>query len=421
MEFTQEYLDFVRENAAADPATLRLRFHKDPRPWLPLAINNIAALKKSRKFRLTDEVDLTPEVMPFEVSAQQATSARIALLHANLAGSASTVLDMTFGLGMDARLLAMNPERKILGFDLREELADAAKVNFRNFPGVEVRCGDSVAFLENYSGQPFDLIFIDPARRGNEGERLYNLHDCQPDLIRILPIIKRHSRRLMAKLSPMLDVTQTLRDIPGITSMHIVEEGNECKELLAIVDFTKEIAVPEIIIDRFSKGEHHRFSFTLPEEKDCQSSTDNEKPSAVLNRMPAVGEYLLEPSAATMKAAPFNLLARRFAAPMLHPNTHLYISPADSGGQLPTAVRDFPGNAYEIVEALPFTSSNLKKTARSVEKADIVVRNLKGFTSEELRRRLKTKPGGELRIYAVNIATPQGDTPVLLLVRPAGK
>lgn len=421
MEFNQEYLDFVRENAAADPATLRLRFHKDPRPWLPLAINNIAALKKSRKFRLTDEVDLTPEVMPFEVSAQQATSARIALLHANLAGNASTVLDMTFGLGMDARLLAMNPGRKILGFDLREELADAAKVNFRNFPGVEVRCGDSVAFLENYSGQSFDLIFIDPARRGNEGERLYNLHDCQPDLIRILPIIKRHSRRLMAKLSPMLDVTQTLRDLPGITSLHIVEEGNECKELLAIVDFTKEIAVPEIIIDRFSKGEHHRFSFTLSEEKDCQSSKGNEKPSAVLNRMPAVGEYLLEPSAATMKAAPFNLLARRFAAPMLHPNTHLYISPADSDGQLPTAVRDFPGNAYEIVKALPFTSSNLKKTARTVEKADIVVRNLKGFTSEELRRRLKTKPGGELRIYAVNIATPQGDTPVLLLVRPAGK
>lgn len=47
MEFNQEYLDFVRENAAADPATLRLRFHKDPRPWLPLAINNIAALKKA--------------------------------------------------------------------------------------------------------------------------------------------------------------------------------------------------------------------------------------------------------------------------------------------------------------------------------------------------------------------------------------
>lgn len=51
MEFNQEYLDFVRENSAADPATLRLRFHKDPRPWLPLAINNIAALKKSRKFQ----------------------------------------------------------------------------------------------------------------------------------------------------------------------------------------------------------------------------------------------------------------------------------------------------------------------------------------------------------------------------------
>ncbi|MDE6360192.1 MAG: class I SAM-dependent methyltransferase [Muribaculaceae bacterium] len=421
MEFNQEYLDFVRENAGADPATLRLRLHKDSRPWIPMAINNIAALKKSRKFRLAEDADLTPRVIPLEVSAQQATSARVALLHANLAGNATTVLDMTFGLGMDARLLAMDSGRRIIGFDLREELAAAAKVNFADFPNVEVRLGDSVAFLENYRGEPFDLIFIDPARRGKEGERLYNLHDCQPDLIEILPLIRRNSRRLMAKLSPMLDVSQTLRDLPGITSLHIVEEGNECKELLAIVDFEKEAAVPEIVIDRFARGEFRRFSFTIPEERDILSYPWPGNSGRLLDRMPRPGEYLLEPSAATMKAAPFNLLSQRFATPMLHPNTHLYVSPANGDGAIPANAEDFPGNTYLIEQALPLTSSNLKMIARNVGKAEIAVRNLKGFTSDGLRKRLKTKPGGDLKLYAVTIAAGGGDTQALLLVRPTGK
>lgn len=460
MEFSKEYIDFVEKHAGEDPAKLRLRFHGDSRLWLPLAINNIAALRKSRKFRLNDGADLTPRVIPLEVSAQQATSAQVALLHANLAKDAMSVLDMTFGLGMDARLLAMNPLRRILGFDLREELVAAAKVNFAEFPNVEVRRGDSVRFLEEYEGEAFDLIFIDPARRGLEGERLYNLHDCQPDLIENLPLIRRNSRRLMAKLSPMLDVTQTIRDLPGIRELHVVEEGNECKELLAIVDGgiktsgstyegnisdkwessdsekkegdsipdLEENAGPLIAIDRLSKGKLTNFSFRPSEERECG-------PTPPLGRLPRKGEFLLEPSAATMKAAPFNLLAKRFGTPFLHPNTHLYVSPAGEDGKMPSGMENFPGTVYRIEQALPLTSSNLKLLGRTVGRADIAVRNLKGFTPDSLRKRMKTKPGGESKIYAVTVATNggaslgspsdsghiAGETPALLVVSPAGE
>lgn len=420
MDFDKDYLDFVKANAGEDPARLRLRLHGDTRPWIRYAIDNISALKKSRKFRLAEDSDLTPPVIPLEVSAQQATSARIALLHANLARNASSVLDMTFGLGMDARLMAMDPTRRILGFDLREELVAAAKVNFVGFPNVEVRLGDSVEYLRGYDGPAYDLVFIDPARRGCEGQRLYNLHDCQPDLIEILPLIQRKSCRLMAKLSPMLDVTQTLRDLPGISQLHIVEEGNECKELLAIVDFNKDTAsTPEIVIDRLVKGELRRFSFSLQDERTACQAADAPRP--LLGQMPEAGDCLLEPSAATMKAAPFNLLARRFPVTALHPNTHLYLLSAATEDDQRQAAEDFPGNKYVIEQALPFTSSNLKLMARSVDKADIVVRNMKGFTSDSLRKRLKIKPGGELRLYALTVASANGDTPMLLLVRPSGK
>jgi hypothetical protein len=410
MEFSKEYIDFVAQHAADDPTRLRLRFHGDTRQWVPYAIDNIAALKKRKKFKLHDGRDFTPTVIPFELSAQQATSASIAQFHAELAGDAHTILDMTFGIGMDARFLAMGSNRRILGFDLREELVGAAKVNFADFPNVEVRQGDSVEFLKHYNGEKFDLIFIDPARRGSEGERLYNLHDCQPDLIELLPLIKAKSKRLIAKLSPMLDVTQTLRDLPGIVQLHVVEEGNECKELLAVIDFasgneaigtTSAISTAMICIDRLVSGERRQFAFTQAQEATT--------PLALLNRMPVAGEFICEPSAATMKAAPFNLLSTKFEAPALHPNSHLYVAP--------TAPSAFPGNCYEICQAVALTSSNLKQIAKSVDRADIAVRNLKGFTSDVLRKRLKLKSGGNLRLFATTLATSAGDTPILVLCK----
>jgi hypothetical protein len=110
-----------------------------------------------------------------------------------------------------------------------------------------------------------------------------------------------------------------------------------------------------------------------------------------------------------MKAAPFNLLSTKFEAPALHPNSHLYVAP--------TAPSAFPGNCYEICQAVALTSSNLKQIAKSVERADIAMRNLKGFTPDVLSKRLKLKSGGNLRLFATTLATPAGDTPILVLCK----
>jgi hypothetical protein len=402
MEFTEEYINFVKTHADADPNKLRLRFHKDSRPWLSYAINNIAALKKARKFRTSNGEDFTPCIIPLEISGQQATSATIAKFHSSFITKGASILDMTFGLGMDAQLISRIPDAKILGFDLQEELVAAAKVNFKEQKNVEVLHGNSVEFLEHYSGANFDVIFIDPARRGSEGERLYNLHDCQPDLIELLPLIRQHANKLIAKLSPMLDVSQTLRDLPGVCQLHVVEEANECKELLAIIDFQQSLDEPQIVIDRFVKGELQQFQFIQTVERNSSSSC--------LNRKPNVGEYLIEPSAATMKAAPFNSLSAQFSIASLHSNTHLYISSAEQSS--------FPGTMFEIEQVLDFSSSNLKQISKSISQADIVVRNLKGFTPDILRKRLKIKQGGNRRLYATTIALPGGASSILLLVKP---
>lgn len=421
MEFNNEYFEFVEKNAKIDPSTLRLRYHGDPRCWIPYAINNIEALRNRRKFILADGADLTPRVIPSQISAQQASSANVALLHSNLAGNALRILDMTFGIGMDARLMALHPYRTILGFDLQEALVDAAQINFADLKNVEVRMADSVEFLREYDGEPFDLIFIDPARRGESGQRLYNLHDCTPDLIELLPLLRSKCRRLMAKLSPMLDVTQTIRDLPGITALHIVEEAGECKELLAIVagncDAVNDVcsgvaatadgaseSVPEICIDRLLPGGLQRFRFTLPEEAEAQPM--------LLGRAPRKGELLLEPSPAAMKAGAFNLYSSRFNAAKLHPNTNLYV-PLDNDSD--TLSKDFPGTIFLLVDVYPLTSSNLKTLGKKLSPINITSRNLPSFPPELLAKKMKIKQGGSRRLFAVSISTPSGTEPYLLV------
>lgn len=456
--FDNDYFDFLKAHKGDDPSKLRLKFHKDSRPWIPLAINNIAALKKTKKFMTAEGMDYTPRVMPLEVSAQQSTSANVARFHASIAAALLEketvdspkeifrILDMTFGLGMDARMLAELPaflktsgsdarvKISVLGFDLQPELVAAANVNFAEYKEaenannvtVEVREGDSVNFLENYHDEPFDLIFIDPARRGKEGERLYNLHDCQPDITALMPEFQKKTRFVLAKLSPMLDVTQTLRDLPAASALHVVEEDGECKELFAVIDFESVPEEPVIVIDRLVHGCWSSFAFLRSDETALQQTTGNEGITEIL---PAPGMMLIEPSPATMKAAPFNLLSQKFGIKRLHPNTQLFLGTAplghvngdkglDASADESVACNYFkPGKEYEILKVWPFSSSNLKNLGKEVPKAEITLRNFFGFTPETLRKRLKIKPGGPLKLFATTVSTASGPERVLILVK----
>lgn len=428
MEFPAEYFEFIAKNRTADPNVLRLKFHGDPRAWLPYAINNIGALRSRSKFITIDGRDFTPRIIPIELSAQQSTSANIARLHTELAGNARTILDMTMGLGMDVRMMSLVPKRRIMGFELNPILAAAARINFEDSPAVEIVCGNSVDFIRDYSGEPFDLIFIDPARRGDQGQRLFNLHDCTPDLIELLATLREKSSRIMAKLSPMLDVSQTIRDLPGIEELHVVEEQNECKELLAIItgsnrhsddsqptigdqpvvdnqsitdDKLAHSDIP-IFIDRISASGIDQFRFTAAEES---AATET-----ILGRAPLPGEILLEPSPAAMKAGAFSLYSERFNAKKLHANTNLYIRSTSSPS--------FPGRQFIIEGVYPLTSSNLKTLGRKISPVNITTRNLPSFPPDLLARKMKIKQGGIRRLFAVTLTTPSGAAPYLLLASP---
>lgn len=102
-------------------------------------------------------------------------------------------VDLTCGLGIDCRAIVEaldagieGPESRVEAFaiEMSPLLALTAAFNFdeagvENIDVVEAECR---SWLEDYIGEPFGLAFIDPARRGADGARVYNIHDCSPDV-----------------------------------------------------------------------------------------------------------------------------------------------------------------------------------------------------------------------------------------------
>ncbi|MDE5970222.1 MAG: methyltransferase domain-containing protein [Muribaculaceae bacterium] len=383
IQLDSKFYDFVKAHSGDDPVKLRLRYGVDKNDEaINYALDHLVCVAKAgNKFTLADGTSWLPELMLNPLSVEQASSANVAKSRASLIDEGLRILDMTCGLGMDIRgFLTRNPV-KVIGFEMNQLSADVAKVNFAKYDNVEIVEGDSVEYLKTLADNSFDLIYIDPARRDKNGGRVYNLHDCTPDLTEILPEMLKKSSVVMAKLSPMLDVTQTISDLPGICRLIAVEEKGECKELLAII---KRGFVGEPLIS-IGLGDN-AMSFTQSDEKE----------SLITYADPKEGMWLYVPSASAMKTGCFKLMSSRFDMSEIAPNSHLYLS--DKQNDV------FPGKAFKIDEVVDFASSNIKRLASRVKSGEVTVRNF-SFTSAELQKKLKLKPGNGCRIFATTTST----------------
>ena len=406
--FSEEIERFIERHAEDDASSLRLKYAGDK--LMSAAILQIELRKKfARKFsalvlsdnRVEEEISLMPARFPSALSAEQATAASIARYHSSFAVPGSSLLDMTMGIGIDSAAFVCFKNCKVIGIERNKELAGYSRRNYAKVGDLEITCADSIDWLGS-TDRKFDMIFIDPARRDTAGNRVYNLHDCTPDITEILPLIYEHTDNLLVKLSPMLDVKATLMDLPGCVALKAVESVGECRELLAVCRRDACEADPEQItisaVD--ADGAYPEFKFSRSEESEAE----------VRYRQPHVGDILFEPSAAAMKAGGFKTPIGRFNLYKLHPNTHLYVSSVD---ELTANYTDFPGKRYEITAVLPFSSGELKRFARTWGNASVSVRNFP-MSAEKLRAKLGCRESSEQRLIAVTTAD---GSRAMLLVR----
>ncbi len=199
---TDNLFDFITANATADTARLRLRHHGDPEMlWAAMQID----CRRRSATRLAATLARAPRfIFPTEISAQQCTSDALAELHAALISPGERVLDMTAGLGIDALHIASRAA-SVTAIDITPEVADtlrhnAAEMYLTNITPV---CADSTQWIRT-TDEHFDTVFIDPARRGEQGERLYALEQCRPNVVALMPQLREITRRVIVKASPKI-------------------------------------------------------------------------------------------------------------------------------------------------------------------------------------------------------------------------
>lgn len=374
---TEEQWQNIENFADEDPMRLRLAHHGNVA--MAAVIDQIECRQKTRK-KLSETLASAPRFyFPTVLSSEQATSDALAEFHAGLIAPESSVFDMTCGLGIDAFHIARKAS-ELLAADINPKIAatansNAALLGIDNFSAI---AADSTELLTGMKNNAFDYIFIDPARRGDNGKRQFALSDCVPDVTAFIDRMLNVAPNVIIKASPMLDISNILIQLPYVSQIISVGTRRECKEIVVICQRGFN-GVPRISAVTVGIS-----SFTYTESE--------EHTSRPVYGMPKPGNILLECYPAAVKAGAFRLLSSRFGITKIAPNTHLYYSEC-----IP---EDFPGRGLTVKEVIPFDKRARKYISERYEAMEITARNFP-MQPIELAKKLKLKSGGKNRMFAV--------------------
>ena len=391
MTQNDEMWRWVEANVKADPDALRLKFHGRPAGDFDTeeAVRQIECRQRFGK-KLAMTLAGNPRFFfPTALSGEQCTSDALAAVHAAMVPEGAKMVDLTAGLGIDA----MHCRRRAGEITAVERDPCVARALAFNSDDIDVVCADCRDFVSDWEGETFDVAFIDPARRGDGGARVYGIADCSPDVTAMLPDIRRIARRLIIKLSPMLDVASVCASLPETACVTALGTPTECKELVVDIVFGDAPGQPQL---RALTAGVSEFCFTKAEEQ----------AAGLALAAPAPGMWLYEPYPAVMKMQPFALLSQRFGASAIAGNTHIYICN--------DIIADFPGTRRCIEAVVPFASKNIKRLAAQYPRLDVAVRNFP-FTAEALARKLRVRQGGDRRLIGVTDAQGQ---PLMIIAAP---
>lgn len=317
-------------------------------------------------------------------------------------------VDLTGGFGVDFSYIASRLGVKSMYVERQAHLCEAAKENFGRLglKNAIVKNGDGIEVLHSFASKKeaaasdflgiteeqsqsllktnlgLKLIFIDPARRDDAGNKVVSLKDCTPDVTLLQEEMLSKADYVIIKLSPMLDWHRAVSELNCVQEVHIISVNNECKELLLVLS-ARNMGNLRIYCVNDAQ------SFVC-EESDMESSSVKIAPFTLEEML-----YLYEPNASLMKAGCFGVLSERYDARMLSKNSHLFVS------REPIAV--FPGRSFRIIAISSFNKKELKRHLSGITKANIATRNFP-LSVAELRKRLKLKDGGETYIFATTLS-----------------
>ena len=386
---------FVQEHLNDDTARLILDRAKWPEIDIDLAVNCIESRRKL-KGKVQEWYDNPGLIFPLKLSAEQCSSSATGEYKAKLAERIAAkpsrrIADLTGGLGVDSWFFSQKAE-KVLYNEMQTALCDAARHNFSILKADNIDISNNTAasgelgFLADFKP---DMVYMDPARRGEGGKKVFLIEECTPDVLTLKDEIFRHCRHILIKLSPMADITMVCERL-GMTcrEVHVVSSEGECKELLIWMDRewqeSYDITAVELP-NGFPEKPASKLTFTPEEEKSSAADIASE-----------TGEFLFEPGKSLTKAGAFNVTAGHFHITKLGKSTHYYTT-SDSST---VALLKGYGKVFQILECSPLDKRSIKEAGKNHPKAEVTARNIP-MTSDALRKKLGCSSGGDVHIFGL--------------------
>ena len=426
---------FVQEHIGDDLTRLILDRKKWPDIDMDLAVSCIQSRRKL-KGKVQEWFSNPDLIFPVGLSAEQCSSSATGIYKSGLAlqiadGRPFRLADLTGGLGVDSWYFSKKASQ-VWYHEMQEKLCMAAEHNFKSINAENIIVRNVISTPETIDGilseaRP-DIVYMDPARRGEGGKKVFLIEECTPDVLTLKEQIFRHCRHILLKLSPMADITMACSRL-GTTcrEVHIVATGGECKELLIWMDreWVGEYTITAVELPSgYPEMEPAAFSFCSSEEKiatastrprndvmlssraeptlssRAESSLSSRAESSLSSRAESRDLFLFEPGKALMKAGCFNLIANRFDLMKLGVSTHYYVTESAAKAD---ELKPY-GKVYMILSAQPLDKRSIKAAGAAYPRAEVTARNIP-MDTETLRKRLGVTSGDDAHIFGLKSDT----------------
>lgn len=299
---------------------------------------------------------------------QMATATAVQALRPVLSGTVA--LDGTLGLGSDAVHLAEHFSA-VTALDTDPAAVQLARWNVRKLgrSNLQIHVADVTQALKDWQG-PLDLAFLDPARRAG-ARKTVGLAQGTPDVFALLPLLQQKAARVRFKLSPLVELTELTRLLPGLVRIAVISWHNEVKEVLADLDFEAPAEGPEIS----ARGESGRYGrFVLAAE-----------PSTPEPETRLEGRFLLDADVGIRKAGLLAEAAHQAQAAWSGPTGFLVAE---------TAPVAFPGRVYRLAATFPYQPKAVAKylKAKQIRAVQVHPRHVR-IRAAEVRKRFNLLEG----------------------------
>lgn len=356
-----EVQKYINANLNADLHSLLLKKSPFPEVSIQEIVQQIKGKQVAQKkfpFLLKEGI-----IFPPQLNLEQSSSEKTALYKSEIL-KGKKFIDLTSGFGIDAYYLSQNFEEITL-VEQNSELLKIVENNWNVLGRKTTFINQKLEDFLNENKETFDVIYLDPARRDNNKNKVFLLEDLSPNIIEIQDKLLSISNEVAVKLSPLIDLKYLISVLPSIVRIEIIAVKNDVKE---VVVFLSNKNSDRIICNCVNlESEESAFTFNFGEEENAHAEYSEPE------------KFIYIPNNSILKAGVFNLISEKFQLKKLHPNSHFYTSDKKNN--------DFPGRIFEmeIVDA-----KHIKKKSQF----NIISKNYP-LKPEEIKKKYGLKDGGE--------------------------